>query len=81
MAFFPLLLRVFHPRYNQILRSLIEGIFLDNTCFNFWNDVSCPLELHELMHTILKISKLEIIEDSGHFLTLEQPKNHDNGAC
>jgi len=26
------------------------------------------------MHTILKINTLEFIEDSGHLLTLEQPK-------
>ena len=31
------------------------------------------------MHTISKINKLEFIEGSGHLLTLEQPKNHDNG--
>ena len=37
-------------------------------------DVLCPLERHELMHTLLENSKLEIIEDAGHLPTLEQPK-------
>ena len=38
------------------------------------HDVLCPLERHELMHTLLENSKLEIIEDAGHLPTLEQPK-------
>ena len=38
------------------------------------HDVLCPLERHELMHTLLQNSKLEIIEDAGHLPTLEQPK-------
>ncbi|MDB3882094.1 alpha/beta hydrolase [Amylibacter sp.] len=38
------------------------------------HDVLCPLERHELMHTLLDNSKLEIIEDAGHLPTLEQPK-------
>ena len=38
------------------------------------HDVLCPLERHELMHTLLENSKLEIIEDAGHIPTLEQPK-------
>ena len=38
------------------------------------HDVLCPLERHELMHTLLENSKLEILEDAGHLPTLEQPK-------
>ena len=38
------------------------------------HDVLCPLERHELLHTLLENSKLEIIEDAGHLPTLEQPK-------
>ena len=38
------------------------------------HDVLCPLERHELMHTLLENSKLEIIEDAGHLPTLEQPR-------
>jgi len=38
------------------------------------HDVLCQLERHELMHTLLENSKLEIIEDAGHLPTLEQPK-------
>ena len=38
------------------------------------HDVLCPLERHELMHTLLENSKLKIIEDAGHLPTLEQPK-------
>ena len=38
------------------------------------HDVLCPLQRHELMHTLLENSKLKIIEDAGHLPTLEQPK-------
>ena len=38
------------------------------------HDVLCPLERHELMHTLLENSKLKIIENAGHLPTLEQPK-------
>lgn len=38
------------------------------------HDVLCPLERHELMHTLLPNSRLEIIENAGHLPTLEQPQ-------
>ena len=37
------------------------------------DDGLCPLERHELMHDLLPSSTLEIIENAGHFPTLENP--------
>ena len=37
-------------------------------------DRLCPLERHELMHTLIEGSDLSIIEQAGHLPTLEQPE-------
>lgn len=37
------------------------------------HDVLCPIERHELMHSLLPSSTLIIIEDAGHLPTLENP--------
>jgi hypothetical protein len=34
----------------------------------------CALEQHQLMHELIDCSRLEIIEDAGHLITLEQPE-------
>ena len=38
------------------------------------NDKLCPVEKHELMHSIINHSELKIINNAGHMPTLEQPK-------
>ena len=38
------------------------------------NDKLCPVERHELMHSIINHSELKIINNAGHMPTLEQPK-------
>ena len=38
------------------------------------NDKLCPVERHELMHSIINDSELKIINNAGHIPTLEQPK-------
>ena len=38
------------------------------------NDILCPVERHELMHSIINDSELKIINNAGHIPTLEQPK-------
>lgn len=38
------------------------------------HDALCPVERHELMHGLLKNSRLEIVEEAGHLPTLEQPE-------
>jgi len=38
------------------------------------HDALCPVERHELMHGLLKNSRLEIVEGAGHLPTLEQPE-------
>jgi len=37
-------------------------------------DVLCPVERHELMHSLIPHSTLQIIENAGHLPTLEQPE-------
>ncbi|WP_071674038.1 alpha/beta fold hydrolase [Nioella nitratireducens] len=37
-------------------------------------DRLCPVERHELMHGLLKNSRLEIIETAGHLPTLDHPE-------
>ncbi|MET1412903.1 alpha/beta fold hydrolase [Roseibium sp. HPY-6] len=37
-------------------------------------DRLCPLERHELMHTLIEGSDLRIVEQAGHLPTLEQPE-------
>lgn len=37
------------------------------------HDKLCPIERHELLHTLLPDSRFEIIEDAGHLPTLENP--------
>jgi len=37
-------------------------------------DVLCPVDRHELMRDLLPDSRLEIIEDAGHLITLEKPE-------
>ena len=37
-------------------------------------DSLCPLERHELMHQLIKGSRLCVIANAGHLPTLEQPK-------
>lgn len=37
-------------------------------------DLLCPPERHELMHSLIKGSTLKIIDHAGHLPTLEQPK-------
>ena len=37
------------------------------------NDVVCPVSNHQLMKDLMPSSKMEIIPESGHLLTLEQP--------
>jgi pimeloyl-ACP methyl ester carboxylesterase len=36
-------------------------------------DQLCPLEQHQVMHDLIKNSRLEIVEGAGHLPTLEQP--------
>lgn len=36
-------------------------------------DVLCPVERHDLMHSIIPHSRLHIVEKAGHLPTLEQP--------
>lgn len=38
------------------------------------DDGLCPVHRHELMHNLLRNSRLEIIENAGHLPTLEQPE-------
>lgn len=38
------------------------------------HDALCPIERHELMHSLLPESQLVIIENAGHLPTLEQPE-------
>lgn len=38
------------------------------------HDTLCPIERHDLMHSLLPNSTLEIVEGAGHIPTLEQPK-------
>ena len=38
------------------------------------HDALCPIERHNLMHSLLPNSSLEIIENAGHIPTLEQPE-------
>lgn len=38
-------------------------------------DVLCPIERHDLMHSLIPHSQLEIIKHAGHLPTLEQPEN------
>lgn len=38
-------------------------------------DALCPVSRHELMHSLMPQSQLEVIEDAGHLPTLEQPQN------
>lgn len=37
-------------------------------------DTLCPLDRHQLMHTLLADSTLVVIDQAGHLTTLEQPK-------
>lgn len=37
-------------------------------------DELCPIGYHELMHSLIPGSRLEIIEKAGHLTTLEQPE-------
>jgi len=37
-------------------------------------DKLCPLDRHQLMHSLLENSKLVLIENAGHLTTLEQPQ-------
>lgn len=37
-------------------------------------DLLCPPERHELMHSLIKGSTLKIVEHAGHLPTLEQPE-------
>lgn len=37
------------------------------------HDKLCPVERHELMHSLLPDSRLEIVEGAGHLPTLERP--------
>lgn len=43
------------------------------------HDKLCPIDRHELMHSLLPDSRLEIVEEAGHLPTLEQP-NPTNAA-
>ena len=36
-------------------------------------DQLCPLEQHQMMHDLIKNSRLEIVQEAGHLPTLEQP--------
>ena len=38
------------------------------------DDKPCPVERHELMHSLIPNSTLVIVEKAGHLSTLEQPK-------
>ena len=38
------------------------------------HDALCPIERHDLMHSLLPNGTLEIVEDAGHIPTLELPK-------
>ena len=38
------------------------------------HDALCPIERHELVHTLLANSTLQVIENAGHLPTLEQPE-------
>ena len=38
------------------------------------DDALCPVSRHELMHTLIPGSTLQVIENAGHLPTLEQPE-------
>ena len=38
------------------------------------HDTLCPLEKHQLMHSLIRNSKLSVIAGAGHLPTLEQPE-------
>ena len=38
------------------------------------NDILCPVERHELMHSIINDSELKVINNAGHMPSLEQPQ-------
>lgn len=41
-------------------------------------DIPCPVERHQLMHTLIPHSTLEIIPNAGHLPVLEQPEATNN---
>mgnify|MGYP000984357843 FL=1 len=38
------------------------------------SDILCPVERHELMHSIINDSELKVINNAGHMPSLEQPQ-------
>ncbi|MEW7007496.1 alpha/beta fold hydrolase [Lentilitoribacter sp. EG35] len=57
------------PDYQNVLADIsIPSLILGGR-----EDLLCPVERHELMHSLIKGSQLTFIDDAGHLPTLEQP--------
>jgi pimeloyl-ACP methyl ester carboxylesterase len=57
------------PDQQETLRAIVTPALV--LCGQ--EDKPCPVERHELMHSLIPGSRLEIIPGAGHLSTLEQP--------
>lgn len=63
--------RALRDRPDQ--QATLRGVKVPTLILCGRGDVLCPVERHELMHSLISRSTLHIVENAGHLPTLEQP--------
>jgi pimeloyl-ACP methyl ester carboxylesterase len=74
----PELQETFKRTVRQDVKSDAENIKLPTLLIYARNDQATPLENGELYHSLIKDSRLEVIDDAGHFVHLDQPEKVAN---
>lgn len=64
--------RALQTRTDQ--QEMLKGIRVPTLVLCGEDDKPCPVERHELMHSLIPNSTLVIVEKAGHLSTLEQPE-------
>lgn len=64
--------RALQTRPDQ--QEMLKGINVPALVLCGEDDKPCPVERHELMHSLIPNSTLVIVEKAGHLSTLEQPE-------
>jgi pimeloyl-ACP methyl ester carboxylesterase len=63
--------RALHDRPDQ--QETLRRVTVPTLVLCGRGDVLCPVERHDLMHSLIPHSTLHIVENAGHLPTLEQP--------
>ncbi len=56
-------------------QETLKGVAVPTLILCGRHDALCPVERHDLMHSLIDGSHLIIVEDAGHMPTLEQPQD------